>query len=383
MRKGKLVLAVGLAAVLAAPTTADARPRLLRGLFAAPLAIIGGVVGARSARAKHHRSAHRPVEPQARASTGETRQAAVDPRSPSPDAGPVSAGWTGPVFWPYASDDVFGSAFGLDDDSQFWTRGFADAIDGMFPPPQRAVDERGRRSSATASESRAWRAMCGSESTHGADVLAKRISEIVQPTAGQQAAFDDLRAGLTRAFDRIKSACSAEPAVTGPARLNLVIARLTAARQAVTMVSAPGRAFYAALSNEQTARLEEAAAGPARARAADVTVARAAAPCATPVEWPYGRIERTLRPTPEQRASLEQLRLMSLHLANSVASTCPTTMEGTAPERLDAIRLRLSVLRYAALNVSSAYNRFYSSLSAQQKARLHSGESELHATIRR
>jgi hypothetical protein len=74
---------------------------------------------------------------------------------------------------------------------------------------------------------------------------------------------------------------------------------------------------------------------------------------------------------------------MSLHLANSVASACPTTMPGTAPERLDAIRLRLSVLRYAALNVSSAYNRFYASLSVQQKARLHGGEPEQYATTRR
>jgi hypothetical protein len=222
--------------------------------------------------------------------------------------------------------------------------------------------------------------MCGSETTNGADALARHIGEIVQPTAAQQSALDDLRVALTRAFDRIKSVCPAEPAVTGPARLNLMIARLTAARQAVTMVSAPGRAFYAALNDEQKARLEKAAAAPARS--ADAADARPAASCATPVEWPYGRIERTLRPTPEQRAGLEQLRQMSLHLANSVASTCPTTTAGTAPERLDAIRLRLSVLRFAALNVSSAYNRFYSSLSAQQKTRLRSGEPDLHATIR-
>jgi hypothetical protein len=380
MRKTKFVLAAGFAAVLAAPTPADARPRLLRGLFAAPLAIIGGVVGARSARAKHHRNVHRPVEPQA--SARETRQAALDPRQPAPDAGAAGAGWTGPLFWPYASDDVFESAFGLDDDSQFWTRGFTDAIDGMFPPPLRAsYDERGRRSGREASEPRARRAMCGSETTNGADALANRIREIVQPTATQQPAFNDLRSALTRAFDRIKSVCPAEPPVTGPARLNLMIARLTAARQAVTMVSAPGRAFYAALSDEQKARLEKATAGPARS--ADAAQARAGAPCAAPVEWPYGRIERTLRPTPEQRAGLEQLRLMSLHLANSVASTCPTTAAGTAPERLDAIRLRLSVLRYAALNVSSAYNRFYASLSVQQKARLHGGEPEQYATTRR
>src|SRR5262245_54063532 len=112
MRKAKLVLAVGLTAVLAAPTNAEARPRFLRGLFAAPLAIIGGVVGARAARAKHHRNVHRPVEPQTTGSARETRQAAVDPRQPAPDTGAAGAGWTGPLFWPYASDDVFGTAFG-------------------------------------------------------------------------------------------------------------------------------------------------------------------------------------------------------------------------------------------------------------------------------
>ena len=54
----------------------------------------------------------------------------------------------------------------------------------------------------------------------------------------------------------------------------------------------------------------------------------------------------------------------------------------TAPERLEAIKLRLSVLRYAVLSVSAAYNRFYSSLSSEQKARLMGREREVYSTAR-
>ena len=75
-------------------------------------------------------------------------------------------------------------------------------------------------------------------------------------------------------------------------------------------------------------------------------------------DWPQAQIERVVQPTKAQRPPLEQLRQTSLGLAQFVASTCPASAPRSAPERLEAIKERLGALRYAASNVSPAYERF-------------------------
>ena len=161
-----------------------------------------------------------------------------------------------------------------------------------------------------------------------------------------------LRAALARATERIEAACPARRAATPPERLHMMIARLTAMRQAVLTVQGPLRTFYDQLSDEQKAALERAGSdGEAANARAD---ANASAGCAAPVaNWPQEQIERVLQPTKAQRAHLEQLRQTSLGLAQFVASTCPASAPRTAPERLEAVKDRLAVLRYAANNVSS------------------------------
>ncbi len=382
------VLGVALASMIAMPG-AQARPRLGLGVALLPLAIVGGIAGAAigSRKARAHRAYH--SRHKARRERGAIRQAR--PAAPAPDVATATpmpeqfrpapeqsraqpAGWAGPLFWPHAYDGVFEYAFGLPrDDNQFWARGFGDVIDGMFAPPARETTGR-----ASNDGLRAWQNLCGSEAPAAPDITIARIREAVQPTAEQQAAIEELRKALLRATERIGSACPAGQAATPPERLHLMIARLTAMRQAVITVQGPLRTFYDQLSEEQKQALERIGSDGDAARRS------ASAGCAAPVaNWPQAQIERVVQPTKAQRAPLEQLRQTALGLAQFVASTCPASAPRTAPARLEAIKERLGALRYAASNVSPAYEQFYASLSDAQKARLQSVSRERRADSRR
>jgi hypothetical protein len=391
------VLGAALALTIAMPG-AQARPRIGLGLALMPLAIVGGIAGAAigSRKAKAHRAykarnkvrRERAIARQERlrqrpavAPSPEMARVAPDQSraAPSPEQSRAqAAGWAGPLFWPHAYDGVFEYAFGLPgDDNQFWARGFGDVIDGMFVQPARETTAR-----ASGDGLRTWENLCGSEAPKTADVTIARIREAVQPAKEQEAAVAELRAALARATERIEGACPSEQAATPPERLHLMISRLTAMRQAVLTVQGPLRTFYDQLSDEQKQALERIGSD------ADMSTVRAdanaTAGCAAPVaNWPQGQIERVLQPTKEQRAHLEQLRQTALGLAQFVASTCPANAPRTAPERLEAVKERLGALRYAASNVSPAYEQFYASLTDAQKARLRSMSRERRADSRR
>jgi len=374
-------LIVALASLIALPS-AQARPRFHPGLILAPLAIIGGIAAMSTRKARAHPSyKRRPVV--VRRDRGAIRQARTPlPRSAPPAATAMAvaahvssapAGWAGPLFWPHAYDGVFEYAFGLPtDDNQFWARGFGDVIDGMFTPA-RATAQRPQPG---------WENLCSSEAPKPAEAMVGRIRQATEPTQAQEAALGELRAALLRATDRIEGACPSRHATTPADRLQMMIARLTAMRQAVLTVQGPLRTFYDGLSDQQKAALErvgsEGEAANARADASPSTG------CAAPVaNWPQQQIERVLQPTKAQRAGLEELRQTSLGLAQFVASTCPAQMPRTAPERLEAVKDRLAVLRYAANNVSPVYERFYLSLSDAQKARFNAMAGDRRAESRR
>lgn len=359
---------------------AQARPRFgPAGLVLVPLAIVGGVAGAAlgSRKARAHRAyQYRYVARRDRAAIRQARAAAAPPQptaepvvTPTPAPAParaVSAGWVGPLFWPHAYDGVFEYAFGLPgDDNQFWARGFGDVLDGMFAPRTRETDGR-RPSDAAYQPAPAWTGLCGSEVPTATETTIERIRQAVQLNETQQAVLTELRSALSRATERIETACPSRHASTPPERLHLMIARLSAMRQAVLTVQGPLRTFYELLSEEQKSVLERAGSDGADTRADAAQTAGCAAPVA---HWPQQQIERVLQPTKAQRMLLEQLRQTSLGLAQFVASTCPAQLPRTALERLDAIKDRLAVLRYAASNVSPAFEQFYAALSDTQKAR--------------
>jgi LTXXQ motif family protein len=86
-----------------------------------------------------------------------------------------------------------------------------------------------------------------------------RIGEIeraIQPTEAQRAALADLRAASAKAADALKSACPREIPQTSVQRMAFMEKRMEVMLEAIKTVRPAFDSFYAALSDEQKARLD-------------------------------------------------------------------------------------------------------------------------------
>jgi hypothetical protein len=135
--------------------------------------------------------------------------------------------------------------------------------------------------------------------------------------------------------------------------------------------------FYQSLNDEQKARFN--AIGPddrlarqgrvVTGRGPDLTRACSGQAATTISELPMPRIERVLRPTEAQRAALEDLHEASLKAADILKANCSEEQTLTPPGRLEAMQTRLEAMLQALTPVQSALERFYNSLTDEQKAR--------------
>jgi len=153
------------------------------------------------------------------------------------------------------------------------------------------------------------------------------------------------------------------------------------------------RAFYAALDDEQKARLlrdltlsgSQAREGdPAaerwerRSRRRDVSEAGhdgGANAWANICEhltaalrgWPIREIERRVGLSPPQRAALYELVSSSLKVADTLAGACPIDTALTPPARMALMRARLLAVRQATAAIRPALTQFYEALDQGQK----------------
>ena len=321
-------------------------------------------------------------------------------------------GWVGPLFWPYAYDDLFYDAFwdyglyGPDDyyDDPFWAYGYGDIYGGLFSPygyddlaggaspralaigasprarlarqstggddvsprgGERGDGERGPPSGSVAPSR--WKQMCGDDTRDVVGLPIDRIQEIVQPSEAQRAALDQLGDASVKAAQAVKAACPSDYSLTPTGRLATMEQRLQAMRQAVDIIRPPLDAFFNSLTDEQKARLTAAgqrdrAGREQRAFAQDCSTASSA------IEWPTGQIDRMVRPTSAQRASLDRLRDAAAKAADLLKSSCPSQTPATPPARLAAMATRLDVMIETVRTVRAAADEFYRSLTDEQKA---------------
>jgi len=80
------------------------------------------------------------------------------------------------------------------------------------------------------------------------------------------------------------------------------------------------------------------------------------------------QIERNVKPTDAQRASLTALQDAAAKAADILKSSCPPADARTPPARLAAVETRLDVMLQAIGTVRPALDNFYSSLTDEQKA---------------
>ncbi len=298
-------------------------------------------------------------------------------------------GWFGPVFWPYAYEDIYCDVFwgywgygcadpywSLAYGNPFWDYGYGDIYGGLFSPfgfddlaaylPNGASDG-GRPRSTVASSSQVAAQMCGDDTREVAGWPIDRIQRLVSPNEQQRMALDELADASTKAAQIIKTACPTSAAFTPTGRLAAMQQRIEAMEQAVEEVRGPLDTFYGDLTDEQKAKLnaanQETAQRNGRAQGLTQGCTKNAA-----TDWPQARIEAAVRPNEEQLGKLKALQDAAAQAADELAASCPSEMPATPPARLAAVSKRLDVMLGAVKSVRAALDGFYGDLSDEQKA---------------
>jgi hypothetical protein len=120
-------------------------------------------------------------------------------------------------------------------------------------------------------------------------------------------------------------------------------------------VSIPSRSTSIAV--RRVARTEQRAAEVCSSNASDLT------------DWPIDRISEIVQPTDAQRSALEELRTASSKAIDTLKAGCPTDLPSTPTGRLAAMESRLQVMLQVMQTVRPPLDRFYQSLTDEQKAR--------------
>ena len=95
--------------------------------------------------------------------------------------------------------------------------------------------------------------------------------------------------------------------------------------------------------------------------------------------WPIEQITQTVQPTEAQQAVLNELKDATGKAVSALQSACPEGLPSTAPGRLAAMDKRIATMLLALNIVQSPLQRFYDSLSDEQKARFNVVSSDPQA----
>jgi hypothetical protein len=95
--------------------------------------------------------------------------------------------------------------------------------------------------------------------------------------------------------------------------------------------------------------------------------------------WPIAEMTRTLKPSQQQRALLDQLKKASAQASDALKSSCSDNYALTPPDRLRALINRVSATLEAVRIVRPALEAFSNSLSDEQQARFNALGPQLGA----
>jgi LTXXQ motif family protein len=219
------------------------------------------------------------------------------------------------------------------------------------------------------------------------------IARIAAPDDSQRGALEALRGAAAAAAQQLSANCPQE--VPAPwERLGAVEQSIDAATAAFAAVEPTLQGFYAALDDEQKARLvrdmtlsnaqarvgERAVKWPEqRSQGSDASVDRPAGGnrwtdicedlTAALRSWRISEIERGLRLSEPQRVALYELVTSSLKAAEVLAKACPAEAALTAVSRMRLLRARLAAVRQATTAIQPTLTRFYEALDQGQRVR--------------
>jgi LTXXQ motif family protein len=279
-------------------------------------------------------------------------------------------GWVGPLFWPFAYNDIYD--YTIWGDNGFWDYGYPDIYAGIFAPYgyddlAGYMAQRGRGRSHDRVPPLAQ--MCGDDSRDVAGLPTDQIQEAIQPNDAQRAALDELGNASIQAAQTIRSACPTQVASTAPGRLAAMQQRIEAMISAVALVRPSLEKSYGLLDDEQKTRLNALAEDQRKASATKASLAQncaAAQPAA--FQWPGSELEAKLHLNVPQRAALEAVQGATTMAADMLKTTCQPNDVVTPPARLIALAKRLDTILQAVKLVRPAIENFYAMLSDEQKA---------------
>jgi len=93
-------------------------------------------------------------------------------------------------------------------------------------------------------------------------------------------------------------------------------------------------------------------------------------------DWPIERIAQQVGPNDAQRTLLDQLKDATAKAVNLLQSACPTDLPSTPTGRLAEMRQRIASMLQAVQLVRPALDKFYQSLTDEQKERFIALEAE-------
>ena len=318
--------------------------------------------------------------------------------------GGVVLGWFGPLFWPYAYYDLFDYVYWPYAYDDFWPYAYDDVYYGIYGPyaysgrygyrpyadpngyyggrsARRGVSS--GRYAARADDTERAAEICSDDAAQLTNWPIERISEVVQPTDAQRPALDELRAANAKAIDMLRAGCPNDLPSIPTGRLAAMESRLQVMLAAVQTVRPALERFYQSLSDEQKARFNAIApTGDPDAAAKDQRDLTKWCDEKTPglTDLPIDRIAQAVQPTPVQRASLDELKDVSVKAGERLKTDCPAYQTLTPTGRVEAMEKRLDATLSALKTVQPPLAKFYNSLSDEQKARFNSLRSASRPT---
>lgn len=299
--------------------------------------------------------------------------------------------WLGPVYWPYAYDDIFYYAFWPDAyDPGYWAYAYDDLFDGVFFPygapyidtasegpygpysgaPETTGSAPTARQAIPGRLTVSQRAFCTDQANSATVWPIDQIERAVQPNDEQRQLLLKVKQAAVDAAARFRQACPNVVPMTPPGRLQAMTLRLRATLDAVKTVRPPLTAFYESLNDEQKARFNEL--GPDLGRTPQRKAAEQS-DCSGDKAGLSGlateRIEAAVRPNAEQRAALDRLEEAMKEAVDTLQKACPATIALTPVGRLETMQQRLEAMLAAADVVRPALSDFYAALSDEQKAK--------------
>jgi LTXXQ motif family protein len=203
------------------------------------------------------------------------------------------------------------------------------------------------------------------------DWRINEIAQIVEPDEAQRAGLEELKTAMAKAVDILKAGCPTDLPSTPTGRIEAMRVRLSAMLEAVRTVRAPLANFYALLNDEQKARFNAVPSGedqnePARRPDLSILCSERASGIAN---VPIRRAELAVRPDEVQRASLRALQDAIAQAGELLKMDCPTYRPITPVVRIDIMERRLDTMLRAINIVQPALQKFYGSLTDEQKER--------------